>query len=390
MTADDGPRRTAPVRVSALELFFDLVFAFTLTQLTAVLAATNLSLAGMAQVLLVFGVLWWMYGGYAWLTNTRTPDSTPERLLLLLGMAGFLVVGLAIPDGFSGSGADRSGIALGLGYLVVVSVHATLYYRVNRNIVRIAPFNVGSALLVILAGALGGPAGYALWAAALAIQVLSVLVVRVGGRFEIEPAHFAERHGALVIVALGESVAAVGIGAAPLALTAQLVTAVVLGLAVSAALWWAYFGGRDDERAAQAMTAAGQERRPGLALSAYFFPHIPMLLGVVLLAAGVKLTIGHAAQPHPAGQALALGGGAALFLAGQAAFRRALRIGPAWPRCAAALFALATAALGATVAIEAQLAVLLAGLVAMLGAEGRLTGSEQAGGERAGSRDTGG
>jgi low temperature requirement protein LtrA len=138
---------------------------------------------------------------------------------------------------------------------------------------------------------------------------------------------------------------------------------------VSAALWWIYFGGSDDELAAVAMTRAPRTRRPSLALSAYFYPHIPILLGVVGLAAGVKLTIGHAAEPHPAAQALAIGGGAALFLAGHAAFRRALHLGPAWPRLVTALFALATAALGATVAIEAQLIVLLAGLAGLLAAE---------------------
>jgi low temperature requirement protein LtrA len=363
----------APLRVSTLELFFDLVFAFTLTQLTALLA-DHLSPAGVAQVLLIFGVLWWMYGGYAWLTNTRTPDRTAERLLLLLGMAGFLAVGLAIPRGFSHRGPGSGGLVLGLGYLLVVLVHAILYYRVNRNILRVAPFNIASALLVILAGLLGSPAAYPLWAAALAIQVLSPLIAHPAGRFEIQPAHFVERHGALIIVALGESVAAVGIGASRLTVNVQVVTAAVLGLALSAALWWTYFGGGDDERAERAMTAASRERRPGLALTAYFYAHIPMLLGIVVLAAGVKLTIGNAAQPHPAGQALAVGGGTALFLAGDAMFRRALGfeargIGPAWPRYAAAVFALATTALGATVAIEAQLAVLLAGLVAMLAAE---------------------
>jgi low temperature requirement protein LtrA len=152
------------------------------------------------------------------------------------------------------------------------------------------------------------------------------------------------------------------------------VLAAVLGLGVSAALWWIYFGGADDELAAAAMTRAPRTRRPSLALSAYFYPHIPILLGVVGLAAGVKLTIGHAAQPHPAAQALAIGGGVALFLAGQAAFRRALHLGPVWLRLVTALFALATAALGAAVAIEAQLIVLLAGLAAMLAAE-RLRGT---------------
>jgi low temperature requirement protein LtrA len=367
--ADDRAGPDAPVRVSTLELFFDLVFAFTLTQLAATLAGSGISLASVAQVLLVFGAAWWMYGGYAWLTNTRTPDRTPERLLLLLGMAGFLVIGLAIRPGFSPAGPSAAGIFLGLGFLVVVGVHTVLYYRVNRNILRIAPFNFVSALLVLLAGVTGGLAGYLLWTAALAIQILSPLVVPVGGRFEIQPAHFAERHGALVIVALGESVAAVGIGAAGHPLDLQIVVAAVLGLGVCAALWWVYFGSSDDERAARAMTAAPRPRRPALALSAYFYPHIPILLGVVGLAAGVKLTIGQATQPHPAGQALAIGGGTALFLAGHAAFRRALHLGPAWPRLATAVFALATAALGATVAVEAQLIVLLAGLVVMLGVE---------------------
>src|SRR5580704_52452 len=119
------PQTTGPpLRVSTLELFFDLVFAFTLTQLSALLDGNGISGASIVQVLLVFGVLWWMYGGYAWLTNTRTPDRAPERLLLLVGMAGFLVVGLAIRNGFGSTRSASSGIYLGLGYLVVVCVHA--------------------------------------------------------------------------------------------------------------------------------------------------------------------------------------------------------------------------------------------------------------------------
>jgi low temperature requirement protein LtrA len=363
----DHPRGGVPLRVSTLELFFDLVFAFTLTQLTELLAR-DLSLTGVVQVLLIFGVLWWMYGGYAWLTNTRTPDRVPERLLLLVGMAGFLVVGLAIPHGFGPEDAD-SGAVLGLGYLIVVLVHTSLYYRLNRNIMRIAPFNITSALLVILAGEVDGPPVYALWAAALAVQVLSPLIASPGGRFEIQPAHFVERHGALIIVALGESVAAVGITASREGVTGSLVAAAVLGLALTACLWWTYFGTGDDDRAERAFTAADPGQRPGLALSAYFFAHIPMLLGVVAMAAGVLLTIGHAAQPHPVGQAIALSGGVALFLAGDAWFRAVLRIGTPWPRVATAVFALAATALGATVAVEAQLAVLLAAMVAMLAGE---------------------
>ena len=152
-----GPPADAkqPLRVSTLELFFDLVFVFTITQLTGLLSR-DLTPAGALRVLLVFGVLWWMYAGYAWLTNARTPARLPERLLLLLAMTGFLVIGLAIPDAFARRG---EAIALGLGYLLVVAVHGALYQRLNRNILRVVPFNVLSALLVIAAGIFGVSGG---------------------------------------------------------------------------------------------------------------------------------------------------------------------------------------------------------------------------------------
>jgi len=196
-----------PLRVSTLELFFDLVFVFAITQLTGILSH-DVTVADGFRVLLVFGALWWMYGGYVWLSNARTPSRAPERLLMLLGMAGFLIMALAIPDAFW-----RDGVALGLGYLVVVLVHAWLYRRINANIARVAPFNLAAALLVIAAGVVKGTAGYVLWAAALAVLVLSPLVTRVRGRFSISPAHFTERHGALVIIVFGESVVDIGIGA---------------------------------------------------------------------------------------------------------------------------------------------------------------------------------
>jgi low temperature requirement protein LtrA len=356
----------APLRVTTLELFFDLVFAFTLTQLASLLEHHFLP-SGAFEVLLVFGVLWWMYGGYAWLTNTRAPTRTLDRLLLLLGMAGFLICGLAIPRGF-GPGDTETRVALGVGYLIVVLVHAALFYRVNRNIVRVAPFNVSAALLVIGAAFVASPASYLLWVAAVAVQWLSPLIAQPSGRFDIRPAHFAERHGALVIVALGESVAAIGIGAAPAGVTFNVAVAAVLGLALSAVLWWTYFGDGDDERAERAMAATDRSRRAGLALAVYY-AHIPILLGVVTLATGASLTIGNPAGTLSGGEAVALAGGAALFLAGSAWFRSALRIGPIALRLGGAGFALATAAIGATVNAEVQLAVLLAGIVAMLAAE---------------------
>jgi low temperature requirement protein LtrA len=364
-----------PLRVTTLELFFDLVFAFTLTQL-ATLLASGFTAADLARVVLIFGLLWWMYEGYAWLTNTRPPVHTAERLLLLVGMAGFLTIGLAIPDGFG-----RASLALGLGYLVVVLVHAWLYFRVNRNIIRVAPFNVASALLVIVAGLLRGPgggerpAGYVLWVVALAVQLGSPLVVHPKNLFELRPAHMSERHSALVLVALGESVAAIGVGAGRLAGrsgadNARIVTAAVLGLALAAALWWIVFGSSDEDKAEQVLTAAASERRVSLALGAFFYCNIPLLLGLVAMAAGVGAAIERSGRitAGPAGAAIALAAGAAAFLAGESGIRRLLRIGPVRLRAAAAVLALATAPLGAFVALEAQvalLALLLAGTLVL-------------------------
>jgi len=362
-----------PIRVTTLELFFDLIFAFTLTQLAVVLAPGMADVGKLAhrvfRVLLIFGLLWWMYGGYAWLTNTRAPVRTPERVLLVLGMTGFLIVGLAIPRGFG-----NAGVALGLGYLLVVLVHSTLYARVNTQIWRIAPFNVTSALLVIAAGFAGGVFRDVLWAVALIIQACAPLVVRLSGRFDIRSAHFAERHGALIIVAMGESVAAIGIGASGLAVGAKLVIAAAAGLALSVAFWWMYFGSGDDERGERAMRAASEDRRPGLALSAYFYAHMPMLLGIVFAAAGVAeevkvAGIGHGGGGLPA--ALALGIGAAAFVGGTAAFRETLHIGPVRWRLWTASFAAATIPLGGLVSIEAQIALMTAGIAVLLVLEGR-------------------
>jgi low temperature requirement protein LtrA len=341
-----------PLRVSTLELFFDLVFAFAITQLTGILSH-DVSVLDGVRVLLVFGALWWMYGGYVWLSNARTPVRASERLLMLLGMAGFLIVGLSIPHAFG-----RDGVALGIGYLIVVLVHAWLYQRVNRNIARVVPFNLGAALLIIGAGVVKGWGAYVLWAAALALQQASPLFTRVRGRFDIQPSHFVERHGALIIVVFGESVVDIGTGAEGHAVTVSLALSAVLGLALAAALWWAFFGVGDDERAEQAMLAAEPAARPALALAAYFFAYIPMLLGVVALASGVRQAIVNTGRTLPAGPCVALGCGVALFLAGTAAFRHALHIGPRSWRLGAAGVSLAASAVGVAVSVAAEIALL--------------------------------
>jgi low temperature requirement protein LtrA len=298
------------------------------------------------------------------------------------------VVGIAIPQGFG-----SYGVVLGLGYLLVVLVHAFLYYRVNSNIIRVAPFNIASALLVIAAGLLRGPDGsadvaaYLLWVAALAVQLGSPLIVHPAGLFQLRPAHFVERHSALLIVAIGESVAAVGIGAAVPAARAgganwRLLAIAVLGLIVAAALWWIAFGSGDDARAEQALVKAGDTRRPALALSAFFFGFIPLLLGLVALAAGVLGSVQLAGTTGGSvGQSAVLACGAALFLGGNAAVRRHLRTGPVRLRVIAAALALVTIAVGAVAGLDVQLVVVALVLILPLPAERWLAADRLAAGQ---------
>jgi low temperature requirement protein LtrA len=358
-------------RVSTLELFFDLVFVFTVTQLTAVLSH-HLSWASLCQVMVMLALIWWMYAGYAWLTNSISTRGLRERAILLGGMAGYLILALAVPGAFHGSG-----LAFGVGYFIVTAVHASLFIwmasaQSSRAFLGIAPFNLFNATLVIVGGALGGTAQVVLWTVA---AVLEWSTPWVGNResqssFVIAPGHFVERHGLVVIVAIGESVVAGGIGAAGLAVDAELMLAVVLALLLSAGLWWAYFGADDDEQAERALADAPARRQPWIALEGFGVAHYFLLLGIVLAAAGIKKAIGHAYDPLETSDALVLGGGVALFLAADVGFRRVLGLGRSLHRAVAALLALATIPLGSEVAAVAQLAALVALLGVALAGEG--------------------
>jgi low temperature requirement protein LtrA len=358
-------------RVSTLELFFDLVFVFTITQLTAVLS-DDPTPRGLLRVVLMLGVIFYMYGGYAWLTNAVAADRTARRLLLLGGMAGFLVLALAVPSAFIEGDA-----AFGVAYLVVVAIHAGLFTRTGvthtvRAVLRLAPFNLGSALLVLAAVAVEGTAAYLLWAAAFALEWFTPRLAGTGG-FRIAPAHFVERHGLVVIVALGESIVAIGIGAAGLPVGLALASVAVLGLLLAACLWWAYFGG-DDTRAERALAAVPDDRRGWVAIQAFGYWHLVMLLGIIAMAAGLKDAIGHAFDPLDLAHALMLSGGAALFLVGDVLFRRTLDLGPATLRAAAAALALATIPVGLAVSALAQLTTLVVVVAAALLFERRAVG----------------
>ncbi|HKE78915.1 MAG TPA: low temperature requirement protein A [Solirubrobacteraceae bacterium] len=366
----DLPATAAAERVTTLELFFDLVFVFTVTQLTAVLTH-DLSWKALGHAMVMLALIWWMYAGYAWLTNSVSTREVRQRAILLGGMAGYLVLALAVPDAF-----DGSGLAFGIGYLIVVSVHASLFIwtasaQSSRAFLGIAPYNLFNAMLVVVGGAIGGTAQFVLWTVAALLEWATPWVANRESQssFVIAPAHFVERHGLVVIVAIGESVVAVGIGAAGLPVDAKLIAAAVLGLLLSAALWWAYFGADDDEQAVRALGAAPAERQPWIALQGFGVAHYFLLLGIVLVAAGLKKAIAHPYDEFSAAEALTLGGGVALFLAADVVFRTLLGLGRSPHRAVAAVLALATIVVGATVNPAAQLAVLVVVLAAALAGE---------------------
>ena len=362
------PELTPGSRVSTLELFFDLVFVFTVTQVTQVVAHAH-GPAGYAQAALILGLLWWMYGGYAWLTNNVGTDSPLHRLLLLCGMFGFLVAALAIPSAF-GAG----GVAFGLAYLLVNLIHAALFTHAQNSsalaILRIAPFNLGGALLVTLAGVLGGDLRVPLWLLAFLLPVASTLFRRYGA-FSLSPQHFVERHGLVLIIALGESVVSIGVGAADLPISARLVLTAGLALALVAALWWSYFGGNgiggEEQRAEHALSRANGADRARMALFAFGYAYLMLLAGVVLASAGIKGMVAHL-EGHASPQvAWTLSCGVALFLIGESLFRLTLGTGRGRSRLLTAVLTLPTALIGLIAGGLWQLLVLLT----MLLAEGR-------------------
>jgi low temperature requirement protein LtrA len=356
------------VRVSTLELFFDLVFVFTITQLTATLEH-HPTAEGLLQIVLMLIVIWWMYSGYAWLTNAIPPERAARRLFLLGGMACFLVISLAIPTTFSGDG-----VVFGVAYLVVICFHTGLYvgspvWTTFGEVFRWERLNLVAAAFILAAGIIGDYGwGYALWVPALALIWVTPRVLGVEGDPIRSNSHFVERHGLVVIVALGESVVAVGIGASGQPLSVEMLAVAVLGLALSVGLWWTYFGGDGDEPD-EALAAIPVERKARHALNAYYYSHLLILLGIIADAAGLERAIAHPFDPLAFGIALALGGGSACFFVGDVLFRRSLEMAHGSWRLVAAALALATVPLGTEGSALLQLAALVVAVTGCLVAE---------------------
>jgi low temperature requirement protein LtrA len=367
-------------RVTTVEVFFDIVFVFTLTQLSRILGQ-DLSLAGVGRVLLLFGILWWMFDGYVWLANHVPPRLPVQKLLLFVAMVGFVIAAVGMPDAFG-----KTGLVFAVGYLLAICVHLLLFTQagVGGALGRLAVYNLGSALLVVAGGVVHGTARYVLWLAALTLQmVVPYLVPRLSwiglvSSFRIAPSHFVERHGLLVIIALGESVVAIGMSVDLEHLNAGVVAAVVLASALPGTLWWTYF--TDTPATEAALSAGDSSHRVRLALR-MGFAHIPLLLGIVITAAGIHAAVGHPGGPSSWPAALALAGGVVVFLAGMIYIRHSLHSVSLRSRLAAAVAVLATMPIGPKVNAGLHLAAVVAVMVVMLLIDGRYH-AEQAGGSR--------
>jgi low temperature requirement protein LtrA len=311
---DRGEKRVAP-----LELFFDLVFVFALTQVTE-LMSEHPTWEGLGQGLLVMTALWWAWGAYAWLTNYIAAEEGLERLLMFGVMGAMLIAALAVPRAF---GDDA--LLFAVAYAVARWLHIFIFAEANEDIdtgqaiVRLARTALPAPLLLIAAGLVDdGGARAVIWVVALAIDLAGPFVFGVRG-FRVSAGHFAERFGLIVIIALGESIVAIGAGVSS-DLDVGIIVGAALGLVVSCALWWAYFDVWALITETRFRRARGHSRIL-IARDVYSYLHLPMIAGVVLIALGIKKTIGDVDEPLKVAPAVALLGGIALYYAGHVGIR---------------------------------------------------------------------
>jgi low temperature requirement protein LtrA len=313
------PRVEAEQKVTPLELFFDLVFVFAITQVTTMLARDP-TWAGLGRGLLVLANLWWAWAAFSWLTNTIDPEEGATRLAMLAAAAAALVASLAVPGAF---GPDA--LVFGLAYTTVRVLHVVLFImaspdaEVRRAIERMAPGFLLSSGLIIAAAAFHRTQRTELWCAALVVHVVGLWLSGVRG-WKVYPGHFAERHGLIVIIALGESIVSVGVGASGHRVDAPIIATALLGVAVAAAIWWSYFDVAAIVAERRLRRAEGDERAR-IARDSYTYLHLPMVAGIVLLALGIKKTVPHTGDALEAMPAFCLCGGVTMYLLAHVAFR---------------------------------------------------------------------
>jgi low temperature requirement protein LtrA len=347
-------------QVTPLELFFDLVFVFAITQVTGFVSA-DATWTRLIEGLAILAALWFVWESYVWLANSAASDEGAVRVVLLFAMGALLIVSLAVPRAF---GDD--GLVFGVAYFVVRAAHICAYLIVARGdeqlrgvVVRLATTVLPGAALLVVAGALDGTAQALCWVGALAIDYGGLMVRGVEG-WRVSAKHFAERHGLIIIIALGESIVALGVGAGGLELDAGLIAAALLGIAIAGAMWWAYFD-LVALVAERRLRTAPRDEQVRIARDSFTYLHLPMVAGIVVFALGVKKTLAHVDHELATVPAVALCGGAALYFVALSAFKRRNIGSFNYPRLVAASALVVLAPIATT--IPALLAV---GLVAAI------------------------
>ena len=334
-------------RTTSFEIFFDLVFVFALTRVISFMGQPPTPLT-LIQGLILLLLLWMPWLTYAWLGNQARADVGLIRAGTLVAMAAIFVAALVIPDAWRHvNGTVNAPLTLALAYIVFRALHLGLYFyaaaqnrRLRRTLRLFAITTTLAWIPLILGTVLGSTAQTLLWAAALAIDWNGGLIASFASGWQLRsPSHFAERHGLVVIIALGESLASVGAGAGPAVTRTPVLVAGVLGFTTAACLWWLYFeNAASAARQALAREPDGQ-RRSRIATNTYSAAHFPLIAGVIYIALGVEQVVAHLAhnQPRHSGGApldwtstIALYGGVIVYLTGRALFLR-LSVGSAPP-----------------------------------------------------------
>lgn len=346
-----------------LELFFDLVFVFLITQVTQLISTAS-GWFGYGRAAAVLLLTWYIYNGFSWLTNNVAPTTLNTRLPMFAAMTCFLAMAVVVPDAF-GDGAW----VFALAYLAVVVIHAVEFTRSSMGtsaeaIRSVLPMNLAVALCLVVAAVVGPLWGWAAWCGG--VGVIFIAATRGQGTpFTLRAHHFAERHQLLVIIALGETVIQVGQGSASHLTEPPVLAAFLAGLTLIIALWWVYFGTGDDGKGTHAFANTPARERAVLGYKAYSAAHFLHIFGVVLCAGGLQAALRHPLEPLGVALAVRTSAGVALFLLGQAGFRAALKIGSAWPHIGTAALVIVVAGVGIVgpaVALLAALVVALLGL----------------------------
>jgi low temperature requirement protein LtrA len=326
---------------TTFELFFDLVYVFAMTQVTGYMVHAHDAL-GVLQGMILLALLWWTWCAYAWLGNQARADTGIVRAAMAVAMAALFVVALTIPEAWHDAEGGLYGpLVLVVAYLIVRCVHLTVYAltargdpELRRQLAISWGPTVAGAVLLVAGVLLGGQLQTLFFAGALVVDWGGIYFTSRGGNWRIHSAaHWTERHGLFVILAIGESVVAIGVGAAGQPISAPLLAAGVLGVVAALCLWWLYFDMVSGAAEHRLREEQGQAR-VRMAIEAYTYGHFPIVAGIVVGAVGVEGVLAHAGEGKPLGlfYAAALYAGFALYLAGHLLFKQRMYAALSVPR----------------------------------------------------------